>query len=514
MKQWTKHIRSLKNSNEMVSDLVGTIVLLAIAVVIFSSLYGIVFSYPFATDPAKVTIIGTIEGDTIILEHRGGEALGLETTIPITIGDDKLTLTVRDLLIDNNGDGLWNIGERLVYKFNYSLTNIEADIMAIDVESNNLVLTGTLDIHPESDIGVKITVDPVVSSYTALRILRIKATNYRGDMNASNITIECKLPDGILYASHILSQGTYDSITGIWEIDRLNIAQSATLDITVNVIYTQLALLLDGSGSITSSDWTIMRNGIAMAITDGYVPHNGEVELTVIQFGGSSDPNGRIWAQVELDGPIVLDSTNYETVASQIQAIPQLGGGTAMSCAFRLAADVMSGDPNGYLAGTPFAGMASTHSDWPRQVVNLITDGKPNVIYNHSDRYGGYWAGLIGNQYVHGKLDTGAALAYYLSPELRPLGEGDEIDAEAVGTQTEIGWLRDKIVRPQPGYDTWPPAGPGWVIPVKDYNELANTIAKQFELIFNRTIIIEKVASTPLDDPNSENNKVSISIMP
>jgi hypothetical protein len=183
-----------------------------------------------------------------------------------------------------------------------------------------------------------------------------------------------------------------------------------------------------------------------------------------------------------------------------------------MSCAFRLAADIMSGDPNGYLAGTPWAGMASTHSNWPRQVVNLITDGKPNVIYNHTDRYGGYWAGLIGEQYAQGKLNTEAALAYYES--LIPIGEGDEIDAEAVGTQTEIGWLRDKIVRPQPGYDTWPPTGPSWVRYVDNYTKFAETIAKQFELIFNRTIIIEKVASIPLDDPNSENNKVSISIMP
>jgi hypothetical protein len=506
MKRGRKYFRNLKNSNEMVSDLVGTFVLLAIAVVIFSSLYGIVFSYPITTDPAKVTIIGTIEGDTIILEHRGGEALGPETIIPITIAGNRTTSTVRDLLIDTNGDGLWNIGERLVYPFTYNLSYLDADVMAVDIESNNLVLIGTLDIHPESDIGVKVTVDPIVDCNTTLRI---KVTNYRGDMNASNITIKCKLPNGIIFENPSLSNGTYDNATGFWNIDWLNVSQTTTLEFNIKVKYTQLALLLDGSGSITDDDWDVMLEGISTAITNGYIPHNEQVELTVFQFGGLNPDNDYSWAQVELGGPIVLDNTNYNDAADDIMNITQLGGATPMSCAFRLAADIMSGDKNNKLPGTPFAGMKSKNSSWPRQVVNLITDGQPNVIYDDNIRYNGIWQSGR-NRYILGKSDTELALGYFKS--LIPIEAGiDEIDSEAVGDGTDVPWLRDHIVRPQPGIIA-PPYTPGWVVAVKNFQELADTIAEQFKLIFDHTIIVEKVASTP-QDPDAANNVASISII-
>jgi len=469
-----------------------------------------VFSYPITTDSAKVTVIGTIEGNSIILEHRGGESLGPKTIIPITIANDNWTLIVWKDLNDTNSNGLWDIGERLVQKFDYNkynITNLEADVIAIDVEGNNIVLTGTLDIHPESDIGVKIDIDPVVDRMT---VLRIKVTNYWGDLDALNIKIECKLPDGMVYLSHDPPQATYNTISGIWDIPNLKIGQSTTLNITIEVTYTQLALLLDGSYSITSTDWDIMLDGISKAIIDGYIPYNGQVELTIVQFGGWK--NNRSWAQVELGGPIVIDSTNYMTISRNIQNIIQLGGGTAMSCAFRLAADVMSGDPNGHLLNTSFYGMASTHSDWSRQVVNLVTDGQPNIIYVHNERYAGWWPGNVSYQYDLGKANTEAALKYFKTLIPIVVADGDEIDAEAVGINTNISWLRDHVVQPQPGYDDWPPTSSGWVRCVHDYIEFAKTISKQFELIFNRTIVVEKITSIP-QDPNAENNMASISIL-
>lgn len=239
-----KHIRKLRDSNEMVSNIVGTIVLLGIIIVIFSSLYGMVLSHPFSVDSSTVTVIGTIEGDTIIFEHRGGKALSPETIISITISGIEDTSTVQELLIDDNNDGLWNIGERLVYKFGYNLDLLDADVIGIDVENNKLVIIGTIDIKPESDIGVKITVDdknPIGGSETTLRI---KATNYRGNTNASNIIIHCKLPNELIYIKHDTSEGVYDRVTGIWHInDWLDISQSATLNITVRVTYANELIL-------------------------------------------------------------------------------------------------------------------------------------------------------------------------------------------------------------------------------------------------------------------------------
>jgi len=61
----------------------------------------------------------------------------------------------------------------------------------------------------------------------------------------------------------------------------------------------------------------------------------------------------------------------------------------------------------------------------------------------------------------------------------------DEIDAEGVGiTVANKNWLRDYIVWPQPGYDTWPPAGPGWIRTVSNFVEFAEALDEKFELIF------------------------------
>ena len=45
----------------------------------------------------------------------------------------------------------------------------------------------------------------------------------------------------------------------------------------------QLAMVIDGSGSISPEDWTTILNGIADAVENN-LPHDGSVELTIIQF--------------------------------------------------------------------------------------------------------------------------------------------------------------------------------------------------------------------------------------
>ena len=73
MKKYSKHIINLKNSNNAVSELLGTILLLGIAVAIFSVLYLIVLSQSFDTSEPNPTIVATIEDNYIIFEHRGGK---------------------------------------------------------------------------------------------------------------------------------------------------------------------------------------------------------------------------------------------------------------------------------------------------------------------------------------------------------------------------------------------------------------------------------------------------------
>ena len=506
MKIYGKKIRSLRHSNEMVSDIVGVVLLLAIVVSIFSTLYVTVLSYPSGQTPPIVTIVGTLDGSNIVLEHRGGVALGPDTEIPITIAGQKLltsdgrTPTVRDILVDSNGDGMWDIGERLVQKFNYSIDNPDADVMAIDVKTNSLVLQGTIDIHPEDDIGIKVKVsnqNPVAGSNINLTII---ATNYRGDMSATYVEIDCKLPDALVYVSNYASKGTYDRSTGIWNITSgLDVGESANLNITVKVNLhseypTQLAMVLDGSGSISDSDWGIMLNGLADAIIN-FCPHDGSVELTVVEFAG-------YYGTLKV-APVVINASNYNSIATQILGIKKVGSYTPLACGLKLVADQMRASPN-------------YDPSKRRQVINIVTDGQPNVSWD--SHYPTYYYG----EYVGTALGKVWAAQYrnYSISLLGMTSDGvsfnqDEIDVEAVGTDVDLSFLQNRIAFPQSGYGGWPPAKPGYVRHVANYTEFSQTIHEQFKLLFNNNIITSNAEikiSIPLDT-NPANNKFSLTIV-
>jgi len=232
MRKWKKNIRRFKDSNNMVAEIIGTVLLLGIAVAIFSTLYVVVFAYPFPTSSPNVILIGTIEGSNIIIEHHSGEALSLDTEIPITIAGEKVliddrTPTARDLL-DNASkeDGVWNIGERIVYPFVYNSSCSKAEIMAVDTESNSVMLVGTLGIRPECDIGVKYTIFLMGDTPQ----LNITATNYRGDINETDVKIHITLPN-LRYLGDTAEKGIYNYNTSTWDINNLTVGGSVTLTI-------------------------------------------------------------------------------------------------------------------------------------------------------------------------------------------------------------------------------------------------------------------------------------------
>jgi uncharacterized protein YegL len=209
---------------------------------------------------------------------------------------------------------------------------------------------------------------------------------------------------------------------------------------------TQLAMLLDGSGSMLPSEFNSMLTGLAEAIENpNCVPQDGSVELTVIQFGSST--------RTEVP-PTVIDATNASSIAAAIRGITKTGGGTPMASAIALAIAEITGSPS--------FGTAA------RQVINLSTDGAPNS-----------------------PSDTETARNDAIAAGI------DEIDVEAVGYFPAVEWLRDRIVYPQPGtihgpgYAGWPPPAPGWVRLVDDFDAYAATICGKFGVILQTPAVPE-----------------------
>ena len=117
---------------------------------------------------------------------------------------------------------------------------------------------------------------------------------------------------------------------------------------------TDLIFVLDGSGSIAGADWTLQLEGVAAALENpAIVPVDGSVAVAVVQFSSA--------AQTEVALTKITSAGVASTMATQVRALTQLGGGTAMEL--------------GIDQGVAAAGNGSAGA---RQVIVLSTDGAPN----------------------------------------------------------------------------------------------------------------------------------------
>lgn len=140
-----------KRWNYAVNEVLGTALLLAMAVMLFSLVQLTIFTYPYEPSPPSVSLVGTTEYNEtiderhIIIQHIGGEALSLDTKILITVnGEPEPETTVEHGLDhDSKENNLWNIGEKYIYPDN-RVTDERVEVSVVDVESNTIIMRGTL----------------------------------------------------------------------------------------------------------------------------------------------------------------------------------------------------------------------------------------------------------------------------------------------------------------------------------------------------------------------------------
>ena len=157
---------------------------------------------------------------------------------------------------------------------------------------------------------------------------------------------------------------------------------------------TDLALVMDGSGSISSSDFNLQREGYALAIEDpGIVPTDGSVAVTVVQFADG-------FGSVDVPFTVIDSEATAANVAAQIRSIGQRDGGTPLAEGVSAAIAAVG-------AGSPGA----------RKVMCVSTDGVPD------DR-----------QAALDAADAAVAAGF------------DEIDGLAVGAGADVDFL-DMFVR-------------------------------------------------------------------
>ena len=506
-------MRDIK-SDLCISSIIGTVLMLLIAVTTFSVIYFTVLSDEGPPHKIYVDIVGTVEGKNLILEHRGGDALDIDSEIEYSLaGEDKSILINDYLSVADKEDGKWNLGERIIIPFEYDIDKLdeydEAELIAIDHESNSLAFLGNIELKPMSDIGVDIEVEPDSPVIEHDVTITISAECLSGDVGAIDIQIKCLLPDGLIHVSNSSSRGTYSNSTGIWYIDKLDIWETATLTITATVVpteqreFTQIAMILDGSGSILSQNWTTMTTGLANAIEDPDIfPHDGTVELTVIQFGVYFGYSPK-YCRVEISPTIVTES-NFLSIANTIRYLSQGKGGTPMAAGIFLASDTLENSTN--------------YDKDNRQIITLVTDGEPTYWSEEGpDRYVGQSdSGLVCNE--KDKTSTVNA-TNYLIENLELTEDQDEFNALAVGVGPDVGWLNSSIVWPKPGY-IWDnsiqltPPGSGWVSQIGSWSEFTNAVNQIFNIIFNTIRTPVEIIKLYPTDPNAANDQITAIIVP
>jgi len=223
-------------------------------------------------------------------------------------------------------------------------------------------------------------------------------------------------------------------------------------------VNTQVAFVIDGSGSIDASEWALMINATASIIEDPTcISRNGTVELTVIQFAEST-------ATLEVPPTVVDSQATAETIADGVRAISKRGGLTPTGAGIRMAKEQIIGSPNFDPSG--------------RQIINLITNGHPEPE------------------------ETEPAIA--IAERNAAVTAGiDEIYSEAVGVaQVWLEWLRDNIVYPEPGVIAPPypdpPGSQGFVRKVTSFAEFEEALHEKCTVVFVELVLTPRSDTNPV----------------
>jgi uncharacterized repeat protein (TIGR01451 family) len=160
--------------------------------------------------------------------------------------------------------------------------------------------------------GVDLEVSKVFGPFTPCEdssvTYTITVTNPSSSV-ATNVQVTDLLPSGLTYVSNLPSQGSYNSVTGLWTVGSLNAGNSATLSLIATVNSGTGGQIIRNTATITHADQTdpvIINNSayieifvrstpVAVAYSDTPVCVGGTIQL----YGGPSDmsyywtgPNG------------------------------------------------------------------------------------------------------------------------------------------------------------------------------------------------------------------------------
>ncbi|MGC9308485.1 MAG: PKD domain-containing protein, partial [Thermoplasmatota archaeon] len=136
-----------------VSEILGTVLLLGIAVIIFSSLIVYVLSMDTGNPSPDLNMVGYLnEDEHAIVEHRGGDPLPIEDlTVTIWKGMDASKRfegsELIDIFRDSNGNLVWDTGDYIDINCPQIFGGVahwQISLAIVDTVSNSIVMSGVV----------------------------------------------------------------------------------------------------------------------------------------------------------------------------------------------------------------------------------------------------------------------------------------------------------------------------------------------------------------------------------
>lgn len=516
-------------NDKAVSEILGAMLLLLIAVGAFSLVYFQFMSDEGPAEETHVNIIGDIAGGNIVLTHIGGESLTGDTMMSFSIPGEIKRYSISEIFdlsdTDTNGNGNWDFGEELVFKFiddlnsDEFLDNIDQyefiNAQAVDTDSNAIKFQGPVNTKYRSDLGVYLSVDNYYPENCGEINIAVTVVCYGGDVNAAGgVNIHFELPDDfILVDEPDVSIGTYNLDTGIWHLGNIRVGEyylNVTVEACTSGYYepTQLGILLEGSDYTSGSNSVFKNtylNGLMFALAPekfGIIPHDGSVELTLVACGWDDPPRAEV-----LLNPTTIETEEQAKKISSGQGIRNddcPGGKAPIASGIKYLTDMMFNSDN--------------YTKDKRQIILLITSTNLDCLENDTSE-NPYDA--IPSANMQQIKDETIEARTYLYNRLN-LTLGDEFNAISVTKDNSVyrdsTFLKDNIVIPQPGkiYDiSHPIVSPGWVYEVEPGKEaFQQALNLILELLLNSVRLDLYVQDSTTVDPFSGNNEFIVFIEP
>ena len=234
-------MRTLRNTHA-VSEAIGEILLIEIAVTSISVLYTQISESQGPQDIANVTIVGKMEQGAPVFELQRGESLSPDTKIIITVaGYEQNIFFLNQSLRRSPSAHNWHIGERIILP-REDLKGLQVEATIVDQKTNSIVFWGMLQdgfILPARGKGGIWHFDEPIWNQVPNEV-----KDSSGNDNHGIARNGAKIINGTMQPFNVknLNSGFFDGLNDYIRVDTswtLNVTDTMTLEAWMKPLYPQ-----------------------------------------------------------------------------------------------------------------------------------------------------------------------------------------------------------------------------------------------------------------------------------